>query len=52
VITTGTGMPSSNFCVCALNSLQNAMMFSPACPSAGPIGGCGVAFPAGTCSLM
>src|SRR5580704_9094631 len=28
------------------------MMFKPRCPSAGPIGGLGLALPAGTCSLM
>src|SRR5205807_4054412 len=44
--------PGSIFCVCALNALQNSMMFSPRWPSAGPIGGLGLALPAGTCSLM
>src|SRR4029453_14285303 len=52
VITTGMGRPGSIFCVCALNALQNSMMFKPRWPSAGPIGGLGFAFPAGTCSLM
>lgn len=32
--------------VAALKSLQNAMMLSPACPSAGPTGGAGLACPA------
>ena len=31
----------------ALNSLQNSMMFTPCCPSAGPTGGDGFALPAG-----
>ena len=52
VITTGNGRPGSTFCVCALNALQNSMMFRPRWPSAGPIGGDGFAFPAGTCSLI
>jgi hypothetical protein len=47
VITTGIGMPGSRFCVAALNSLQNCMMFKPRWPSAGPTGGEGLAFPAG-----
>src|SRR5207237_515941 len=34
------------------NCLQNSMMFTPCWPSAGPIGGEGLAEPAGTCSLM
>ncbi len=51
VITTGIGRPFSTFCVCALNCLQNSMMFTPCWPSAGPIGGLGFAWPAGTCSL-
>ena len=34
-------------CVLALKSLQKDMMFSPACPSAGPTGGAGFAPPAG-----
>ena len=32
----------------ALKSLQKDMMLSPACPSAGPTGGAGLACPAGT----
>src|SRR5262250_633221 len=49
---TGIGAPGSIFCVCALNALQNSMMFNPRWPSAGPIGGLGFALPAGTCNLM
>ena len=52
VMITGIGRPGSTPCVCALNALQNSMMFSPRWPSAGPIGGLGFALPAGTCSLM
>src|SRR5512139_4351377 len=52
VITTGIGRPGSTPCVWALNDLQNSMMFRPRWPSAGPIGGDGFAFPAGTCSLI
>ena len=43
VITTGIGRPFSSFAVCALNCLQNSMMFTPCWPSAGPIGGDGLA---------
>src|SRR5438552_14126701 len=35
----------------ALNCLQNSMMLTPCCPSAGPIGGAGLAAPAGTWSF-
>jgi hypothetical protein len=52
VITTGIGDPFSMFCVCALNCLQNSMIANPRWPSAGPIGGDGLADPAGTCNLM
>src|SRR5664280_1438912 len=38
--------------VCALYALQNSMMFTPCWPSAGPIGGAGVAWPALICSLI
>src|SRR3954466_13125404 len=38
--------------VCALNALQNSMMFTPCWPSAGPTGGAGLAWPPGICSLM
>src|SRR3954447_24510202 len=51
-MTTGVGTPFSMFWVCALNDLQNSMMARPRWPSAGPIGGDGLAAPAGTCSLM
>jgi hypothetical protein len=52
VMTTGIGAPFSNCAVRALKALQNSMMFKPRWPSAGPIGGDGLAAPAGTCSLM
>src|SRR3954470_11313167 len=39
-------------CVCALNALQNSMMFTPCWPSAGPTGGAGLACPPGIWSLM
>src|SRR5271155_152600 len=45
-------MPGSMFCVSALNALQNSMMLRPRWPNAGPIGGDGLALPAGTCSLI
>src|ERR1700741_1481262 len=45
---TGIGAPFSSFWVCALNALQNSMMLRPRWPSAGPIGGDGVAAPART----
>ena len=46
------GKPFSTFWVCALNCLQNSMMFTPCWPSAGPMGGEGFAEPAGTCNLI
>src|SRR5579883_3423653 len=49
---TGIGVSGSIFWVAALNALQNSMMLRPRWPRAGPIGGEGLAFPAGTCSLM
>src|ERR1700688_2807485 len=52
VITTGVGNPFSKAWVCALNALQNSMMFTPCWPNAGPTGGLGFAWPAGICSLM
>src|SRR5690606_10833799 len=52
VITTGMGEPFSISCVAALKALQNSMMLRPRWPRAGPIGGDGVAEPAGTCNLM
>src|SRR4030095_6092209 len=39
-------MSPSWFPVCALKPLQNSMMLTPCCPSAGPTGGDGFAFPA------
>src|SRR6202043_1785340 len=51
-MTTGIGIPGSRFWVCALNALQNSMMLRPRWPSAGPIGGDGLALPAGTWSLI
>src|SRR6516164_2180456 len=39
------------FWVWALNALQNSMMLRPRWPSAGPIGGDGLAAPAGTCNF-
>src|SRR5438270_1534304 len=38
--------------VAALYALQNSMMLTPCCPSAGPTGGAGVAAPALIWSLM
>src|SRR5947199_813070 len=38
--------------VCALNALQNSIMLTPCCPSAGPTGGAGFACPPGICSLI
>src|SRR5579872_868978 len=52
VIVTGIGMPFSWSWVLALNALQNSMMFRPRWRNAGPIGGDGLAAPAGTCNLM
>src|SRR6185437_1222120 len=52
VMVTGIGMPFSWSCVLALNALQNSMMLRPRWPSAGPIGGDGLAAPAGTCNLI
>src|SRR5882757_8288786 len=40
------------FCVAALKALQNSMILTPRCPSAGPTGGDGFAAPAGICSLI
>src|SRR6266446_543436 len=51
VITTGRMSPAC-FWVAALNSLQNAMMFTPRGPKAVPTGGAGLAWPAGICNLM
>src|SRR5687768_13898346 len=51
-MTVGIGMPFSNSVVAALNALQNSMMLTPRWPNAGPIGGDGLAAPAGPWSLM
>src|SRR5438105_10577811 len=52
VISTGTIRPSLACAwVAALNSLQNPMMLTPCWPSAGPTGGEGFAFPAGSWSF-
>src|SRR5436190_91822 len=51
VISTGVMRPFS-CAVCALNALQNSMMFTPCWPSAGPTGGAGFACPPGICSLI
>lgn len=47
-MSTGVGVSAACSAVFALKSLQNAMMFTPCCPSAGPTGGDGFAAPAGT----
>src|SRR5262245_18596284 len=52
VIFTGIGAPCSRSLVLALNCLQNSMIDRPSWPSAGPIGGDGLAWPAATCKLM
>src|SRR6059058_4052218 len=51
VISTGVMRPFWS-AVCALNALQNSMMFTPCWPSAGPTGGAGVAEPPGHCNLI
>src|SRR6516162_1279724 len=38
--------------VLSLNCVTNAPMLTPCCPSAGPTGGAGVAWPPGTCSRI
>src|SRR5882724_4805210 len=50
-MTTGIGIPFSILAVAALNCLQKSMMARPRWPSAGPIGGEGLAAPAGTCNF-
>src|SRR4051812_18958706 len=50
-MTTGIGVPFSNLALCELKFLQNSMMLRPRWPSAGPIGGDGLAAPAGTCNF-
>src|SRR4051794_39898113 len=51
VISTGVMRPFWS-AVCALNALQNSMMFTPCWPSAGPTGGAGLAWPPGIWSLI
>src|SRR4030042_839765 len=51
IISTGMTLPSWDD-VRSLYSVQKAIMLTPCCPSAGPTGGAGVAFPAGNCSLI
>src|SRR5947208_15944543 len=51
VISTGVMRPFWS-AVWALNALQNSMMLTPCCPSAGPTGGAGLACPPGICSLI
>src|SRR5512146_1873614 len=49
---TGIIKPSWSFAdVFGLKALQKSMIFTPCCPSAGPTGGAGVAFPAGICNF-
>src|SRR5262249_56181851 len=50
-MTTGMMSPACAW-VWALNALQNSMMLTPRCPSAGPTGGLGFAWPAGIWSLI
>lgn len=50
VTTTGIVVPSFPF-VTLLNCLQNSIILTPCCPSAGPTGGAGVACPAGICNF-
>src|SRR5262249_15282545 len=51
VMITGNTLPAWSW-VRALNCLQNSMMFTPLAPSAGPIGGAGLAAPPFTWSFM
>src|ERR1700753_3773992 len=51
VISTGVMRPFWS-AVCALNALQNSMMFTPCWPSAGPTGGARFPSPRGFWSLM
>lgn len=48
VMRVGVGTPCSMWAVLALNSLQKSMDLTPRAPRAGPTGGVGAAFPAGT----
>src|ERR1051325_163445 len=52
VITTGILRSGSICAVFALKALQNSMILTPCWPKAGPMGGAGLALPAGTCSLI
>src|SRR5210317_984178 len=48
-----TGMIVSPCCwVLALKALQNSIILTPCCPSAGPTGGEGLAPPAGICNFI
>ena len=51
VIWTRMGVPECTSLVRSLNCLQKSMAFTPRCPNAGPMGGVGVAWPAGTQSF-
>src|SRR6185312_4370945 len=51
VISTGMTFPRWDS-VAALYALQNSMMLTPCWPSAGPMGGAGLAAPAWICSLI
>src|SRR5690625_4663368 len=51
VISQGMGKPGSTCWVWALTALQNSMILAPCWPSAGPTGGLGLAWPAGTWSF-
>src|ERR1700712_845732 len=48
---TGIGVFFSSFCVCALNALQNSMLWGRERRGPEPMGGDGSAAPAGTCSF-
>ena len=50
VTTAGTMSPTCE-AVRALYSFTKPIMLTPCCPSAGPTGGAGVAFPASICSF-
>jgi len=52
LIKVGMGVPASIWAVRALNSLQKSIDLTPLDPNAGPIGGVGAAFPAGTSNLI
>src|ERR1700712_3514546 len=48
---TGIGVFFSSFCVCALNALQNSMLWGRERRGPEPMGGDGSAAPAGTCNF-